>query len=181
MNDSFFTKIALVEAYSNVLGALEDVLNTAVTTRFSSFEMLCTLVGLRSAAQISQWFILHKCHGLPFAFLYRDDILVAICNPQKRPQRQRIIFSRFKLFELIICVTEYAFAAPTLKFLGHVVPAAGIRSVESKVKAIVVFFQPTSLRKLRKFLRLITFRRNYIPHCTQLLRPLADVLKGFPR
>ena len=69
----------------------------------------------------------------------------------------------------------------SLSFLGHIVDATGISTDPDKVKAIVEFPQPQSLRALRRFLGMVNFYRRFFPHCADLLQPLTDMTRGQPR
>eukprot|EP00057_Strongylocentrotus_purpuratus_P028843 XP_011683317.1 PREDICTED: uncharacterized protein LOC105447218 [Strongylocentrotus purpuratus] len=61
---------------------------------------------------------------------------------------------------------------------GHHIDAEGIRPLEERVKEIREFTRPSSLRQLRGFLGLVNFYRRFIPHCSDLLQLLTDILRN---
>lgn len=68
---------------------------TAVTTPFRLFEFLLMPFGLRNAAQTFQRFLDHVLQGLPFVYVYIDDVLVASANPTDHLLHLRQVFNRF--------------------------------------------------------------------------------------
>ncbi len=73
------------------------------------------------------------------------------------------------------------FGVPALDFLGYHLDANGIRPLDQKVQVIRDFPLPKSQRKLREFLGLVNFYRQFIPHCAATLKPITDLLKGGSR
>ena len=55
----------------------EDICKTAIVTPFDLFEFLSMPFGLKNAAQTFQCLMDRIFKGLPFVFIYLDDILVA--------------------------------------------------------------------------------------------------------
>ena len=68
--------------------------------------------------------------------------------------------------------------AETVDFLGHRVSAAGIAPLPQKVLAIKEFPKPSTPRRLREFLGIVNYYHRFIPHATDSLAPLNDLLKG---
>lgn len=157
--------------------APEDVHKTAITTPFGLFEFLRMPFGLKNAAQTFQRFIDTVLRGLPFAFAYIDDILVASATEDQHVDHLRQVFHRLQEHGIVINVQKSEFGKKSLEFLGHHISAEGTSPLPAKVHAVQEFPRPDSIKQLRRFLGLVNFYRRFVPSCAALLRPLEDLLK----
>ena len=132
---------------------------------------------LRNAAQTFQRLIDEVLRGLPFAFAYIDDVLIASCDIKEHQDHLLQFFERLTHFGLKINLSKCEFAVSKLNFLGHMIDEQGITPVPEKVTAIQNFPQPTSLRQLRRFLGLVNYYRRFIPGCSRILTPLSNMLQ----
>ena len=115
--------------------------------------------------------------GLPFAYAYVDDVLVASRTLDEHEHHLDILFTRFAEYGVVVNPAKCQLGVSSLHFLGHVVDHTGISPLPDKVQAIQALPPPSSLRKLREFLGLMNFYRRFIPRCADLMQPLTDMLK----
>ena len=113
--------------------------------------------GLLNAAQSFQLFMDQMLHGLPFAYDYIDDILVASANPEEHLHHLCEVCRRLDTHGIVVNPDKCDLGVPSLDFLGHRVDQHGIRPLKDKVEAIRQFPQPASQPKLRQFLGLVNF------------------------
>ena len=137
--------------------------------------------GLRNAAQTFQRFMDQVLSGLPFAYDYIDDILVASSTEEEHLVHLREVCKRLDAHGIVINPDKCVLGAESLEFLGHQVDRHGIHPLEQKVEIIRTFPQPTSQRKLRQFPGLVNFYRWFIPSCAHILQPLHHLLSGSPK
>ena len=76
--------------------------------------------------QTFQRFMDQVMRGLPYCFIYLDDLLVPSPNMATRLEHLTKIFRLLSAHDILINLQTCEFAVPSLDFLGHHVSAAGI-------------------------------------------------------
>ena len=134
--------------------------------------------GLRNAAQTFQRFIDEVLRDLDFCYAYIDDVLVASATEEEHEQHLRTLFQCFREYGVLLNPTKCVFGAAEVTFLGCTVSAEGARSLEEKVAAIYRFQRPVLVKDLRRFLGMLNFYRQFIPHADSIQAPLHAALAG---
>lgn len=69
----------------------------------------------------------------------------------------------------------------SLKCLGHVVDAQGLRTDSEKSSAITNWTAPTTVRKVRQFLEMASWYRRFVPNFSTIAAPLTQLTKKFQK
>ncbi|WVZ84215.1 LOW QUALITY PROTEIN: hypothetical protein U9M48_031269 [Paspalum notatum var. saurae] len=150
----YFTKLDLRSGYHQVLMHPGDTHKTAFRTHQGLFEFLVMPFGLTNAPATFQ----------------------ALMNTvlQKFLRRFVLTLSDHCLF---FKQSKCSFAAPSVAYLGHVISAQGITMDSNKVKAVLSWPVPKTVRAVRGFLGLASYYRRFIKDFGTIAAPLTRLLR----
>ncbi|GFU49678.1 hypothetical protein TNCV_2906321 [Trichonephila clavipes] len=119
LND--FSKIDIFKAFHQIPIAECDIPKTAVTTPWGLYEYTHLCFGLVNAPQTFMRFMHEVLRGLPFCFVYLDDILCYSENTEEHRSHLRTIFQRLSSYGLKLNISKCVFGVTELIFLGHLI------------------------------------------------------------
>lgn len=116
-----------------------------------------------------------------FIFVYIDDLLVVAADFDTHIKRLQIVAECLKKANLTININKSKFCMREIKYLGHIVGNGRISPDPDRVRSIVEFPRPTTIRQVRRFLGMAGWYRRYINNFSDVAAPITDLLKTTDR
>jgi len=105
-----------------------------------------------------------------------DDIIVISKTFEEHLEALQKVFSLLREAELAINWEKCQFLKPELEYLGFIVGQGKLRTCPDKVKSIVEFPPPKTVKQVRSFLGLCAWYKRFIPLFSDLAEPLTKLL-----
>ena len=145
----------------------DDIPKMAVITLFGLWEFIRMPFGLKNAAQAFQRLMDGVLLGIPFAFVYLDDILIASRPGAEHNDHLHTVLGLLWDNGLFVNRSKCILGVRELDSLAHRVCAArvnfGINPLPSKVDTITGLPSPTSKHELQSFLGMVNYYHRFMP------------------
>ncbi len=112
--------------------------------------------------------------------VYLDDSIVFGRTLEEHEERLMKVLDRLEEWGLKVSIDKCQFCQPQVKYVGHIVSAAGIAPDPEKVSVLTRWEEPTDLKSLRSFLGFCGFYCRFIKGYSSVVRPLTELTKGYP-
>ena len=160
------------EVFHDDLGTLEGV-----TAKLHVFRYNRLPFGVSSAPSIFQRLMENLLQGIPGITVYVDDISVTGRTDEEHLQHLEETLKRLKTAGMRLKRAKCEFLLSSVEYLGHVISAEGLRTSDSKVKAILKAPAPQNVADLRSFLGLVNYYAKFLPDLATVLAPLYQLLQ----
>ena len=116
--------------------------------------------------------------GLPYCFVYVDDILVFSPDLSSHVVHLREVFELCRLHSLTVSLPKCVFAVSEIEFLGHKLTSSGCQPLRKHTSAIKDFPTLTDKPALQRFLGMVNFYRKFIKDTALILASLTNTLNA---
>lgn len=182
---AWYSTLDLASGYWQVQVAEADREKTAFTTPFGFglFKWDRMPFGLCNAPATFQR-LMQRCLGgqlMESVLVYLDDVIVYFPDFESHLQHLEKVFRAMEKYGLKLQPDKCHLLRREVKFLGHVVSAAGVSVDPEKVSAVREWGAPKTVRQLRSFLGFVGYYRRFIKNFSKIAKPLNQLLAGIGR
>ena len=173
----WFTKLDIIAAFNKIRIAKGDEWKTAFRTRYGLFEWLVTPFGMANAPSTFQRFINYVLREFldDFASAYVDDVLIYTDGTRAEHEAQvKRVLAKLQEAGLQVDIDKCEFSVTRTKYLGFIIDAEqGLMMDPEKVRAILQWEAPTTVKGVRGFLGFANFYRDFIKDFSEIVTPLT--------
>jgi len=113
----------------------------------------------------------------PFAFAYLNDIVIVIPTFEEHMVWFKKVLDKITSAGLIMNPNKCEFCRSQVRYLGFIVQGDGLTVDPEKTRPILEYPAPRNIKQLRRFLRMSSWYRRFIPQLATLSEPLIWLLK----
>ena len=176
---TIFSKIDLKSGYHQIRIREGDEWKTSFKTKDGLYEWMVMPFGLSNAPStfmrvMTQ--ILRPYLG-KFVVVYFDDILIYSRTQDDHLNHLRSVCITLQKEKFYANPKKCTFLTDSLTFLGFILSSQGISVDPEKVRAIVEWPEPKTIRDVRSFHGLATFYCHFIQNFSSIVAPMTDCLR----
>jgi hypothetical protein len=108
--------------------------------------------------------------------LYLDDVLVYATNDKDSLERLRVVFERFRQFNITLHPKKCYFGLAEVEFVGHVLKTDGICFSTEKRSKVLDFALLAKQKQLKAFLGLVNYFRDHVQGLSHNVKPLNEIM-----
>jgi hypothetical protein len=176
---TIYSKLDLKKGFNQIRIAEKDTHKTAFSTSTGHYEWMVMPFGLCNAPAVFQSLMqMVLVDGLnKFVVVFIDDILIYSTNEKEHLQHIEWVLKQLRKWKLYAAPNKCEWGKAQVKFLGHVVSAAGVSVLEKKIKAIVEWPELKNRKEVKSFLGLAGYYRRFVQGFSKIAAPLTELTK----
>ena len=173
----YFSCMDINAGYWQIAVAKEDREKTAFATSMGLYQFVKMPFGLVSAPS-------EFCRLMGDVFrdmqwveclLYMDDIIVPAKSVEETLLRLEHVFQRLQHANLKLKPSKCIFFQNSVKFLGHEVSQNGIHTDKDKIKDVLDWPVPRTVKQVRSFVGLAAYYKRFIASFGEICKPLYQL------
>ena len=171
-NSKKFAKLDLKEAYWQV--PLDKAARTIcmINTTKGLYQFNRLPKGMKNSSSIFQRVMEKILKDLDGILIYQDDILIHGKDSNELARRVSNVYERLHQKNVTINREKSQIDCDSIKFLGHLISADGVKPDPEIVKKITSCKPPTNKSEVESFIGLVNFFGRMIPNFAELTHPL---------
>ena len=170
------SKLDANSGYWQIPLAPESRTLTTFITPFGRYQFNRLPFGISSASEIYQKRMQEILDDLTGVICMQDDVLVYGRNQHEHDARLKATLTKIKAAGITLNPHKCEFSKTSLKFLGHILSAEGLKPDPGRVSGISNFPPPTDVSETRRFLGMVNQIGKFIPNLAEKTKPLRDLV-----
>ncbi|GBG69713.1 hypothetical protein CBR_g4544 [Chara braunii] len=175
----YFSKIDLKSGYHQIAIWPEDQHKTAFQTRYGLYEFVVMPFGLCNAPGTFQHAMNRIFHHYldKFVIVYLDDILIFSKTFKEHVADLDKVLSLLRQHRFKINGEKCEFGRTRVLYLGYEISAKGLKLDDAKVASSRDWPRPQSVTKMRSFLGMTGYYRNFVENYSIVAAPLTNLTR----
>ena len=141
------------------------------------YEFVCMPFGVCNCPSSFQRMMESVLRGVKTTKVFIDDILVFSSDMESHISHLKEIFQRLRESNLTLRGSKCSLAKSSVRYLGNIFSARGMRPDPSKVEAVQNWPCPRDVSSLRQFLGLASYYGKFMAKFSELASPLHHLLE----
>ena len=172
-----FSKADLSSGYWQVKLDKDSSLLTTFQTCYGRYRWLRLPFGTCASSEIFQRTLLEALEGLTGVICIADDVVIHGVTLEDHDRNLNDFLLRCQEKGIRLNSEKLELRMKEITFMGHKITDKGLESDPEKVRAIGEMTPPRNLEELRRYLGLVNYLGKFLPHVTDSLQPLQNLLR----
>ena len=118
---------------------------------------------------------LNPTEGTDFVSVYLDDVIVFSDTFEAHLEHLQQVLNRFEAAGLKLKPSKFHFICQRVEYLGHIITPQGISPNNNRIKPMLDFPVPSTVKEVRQFTGLASYYRRFIGNFATVARPLHSL------
>ena len=178
----WFCTLDLQSGYWQIGMKEEDKEKTAFITHKGLYEFNVMAFGLCNAPATFQRMMSIMLNGLIgiTCLVYLDDVIIFGETQQECLSNLKGVLQRLRQYSLKLRPKKCHLFKREVEYLGRIVSSEGVRTDPEKIKAVLGWPEPHTVKEIKSFLGFCSYYREFIPAFSDIAAPLISLTKKTP-
>lgn len=175
--EAIFTSLDIIWGYFRLGVPKEERDYLSFKWRGAHYRFTCARFGVKIMAGLFQMVMDKILAYVPFALAYIDDIIIFSRNKEEHIRHVNFVIDLLTKFNLPIKLGKSRFGQRKVKLLGFIVSGSGIEMDPEKVKSILDWPIPKTVKGIERFLGTANFYRQFVKNFSMISASLDSLRK----
>jgi len=178
-NAKYFSSLDFSQFYHQLPLAKSDMEKTAFCAFGKLYHYVRVPFGLKNAVAYCSRLMAKVFQDIDNVIVYLDDLLVFGETKETHDKTLIKVLNKIREMGLSLNMKKCKFEQTSITFLGYRVENGTIQPDEDRVKPVLEFPRPQSVKALQRFIGMATYYSKFIENFSTLSRPLYEKCEYF--